>query len=274
MENQVYSFDSLASNSMKSSNPNSGCHKAEVSKTIDTTIPEPSKNQGGMVVVAIDGDKINKKERKGGSGLGINEDGASYTLTAKDVHAVAIEKQECYNVAFCDANGTRKDRPNGGCYITKADASKTITTEGQNETVVIDVFTKSSKPRNPEEAPTYKEAMVANTLNCFENNNDGRAVELICEKNNESDFVSDSEKEETNPHCSKHFTVRRLLPIEAERLMGFPDNHTRIDWNGKSDEECSDGPRYKACGNSMCVNVMQWIGEQIQRVEDEINEVK
>lgn len=63
--------------------------------------------------------------------------------------------------------------------------------------------------------------------------------------------------------------VRRLLPVECERLMGFPDNWTRIKWNGKPEEKCPDAPRYKACGNSMCVNVMRWIGEQIQRVEDE-----
>lgn len=64
-------------------------------------------------------------------------------------------------------------------------------------------------------------------------------------------------------------TVRRLLPIECERLMGFPDNHTRIPRRGKTEEECPDSPRYKACGNSMCVNVMQWIGEQIQKVEED-----
>ena len=62
-------------------------------------------------------------------------------------------------------------------------------------------------------------------------------------------------------------TVRRLLPVECERLMGFPDNHTRIPWNGKSEEECPDSPRYKACGNSMCVNVMRWIGMRIENLE-------
>ena len=62
-------------------------------------------------------------------------------------------------------------------------------------------------------------------------------------------------------------TVRRLLPIECERLMGFPDNWTRIPWRGKPEEKCPDGPRYKACGNSMCVNVMRWIGMRIENVE-------
>ena len=61
--------------------------------------------------------------------------------------------------------------------------------------------------------------------------------------------------------------VRRLLPVECERLMGFPDDWTKIPWNGRSEEHCPDGPRYKACGNSMCVNCMRWIGEQIERVD-------
>lgn len=57
--------------------------------------------------------------------------------------------------------------------------------------------------------------------------------------------------------------VRRLTPIECERLQGFPDNHTLIGWRGKEADECPDGPRYKAIGNSMAVPVMRWIGERI-----------
>ena len=66
---------------------------------------------------------------------------------------------------------------------------------------------------------------------------------------------------------SVNTSVRRLLPIECERLMGFPDNHTRIPWRGKPVDQCPDGPRYKACGNSMCVNVMRWVGMRIENVE-------
>jgi DNA (cytosine-5)-methyltransferase 1 len=55
--------------------------------------------------------------------------------------------------------------------------------------------------------------------------------------------------------------VRRLTPVECERLQGFPDNHTNIPWRKKA--EAPDGPRYKALGNSMAVPVMRWIGERI-----------
>jgi len=61
--------------------------------------------------------------------------------------------------------------------------------------------------------------------------------------------------------------VRRLTPVECERLQGFPDNWSRISWKGKPEEECPDGPRYKACGNSMAVPVMAHIGRRIAEVD-------
>ena len=62
-------------------------------------------------------------------------------------------------------------------------------------------------------------------------------------------------------------TVRRLTPRECERLQGFPDDYTMIPWRKKTAEDCPDGPRYKALGNSMAVNVMAWIGERIAGLE-------
>ena len=65
--------------------------------------------------------------------------------------------------------------------------------------------------------------------------------------------------------------VRRLTPVECERLQGFPDNFTAIPWRKKGAEDCPDGPRYKALGNSMAVPVMRWIGERINIVDDLIS---
>jgi site-specific DNA-cytosine methylase len=65
--------------------------------------------------------------------------------------------------------------------------------------------------------------------------------------------------------------VRRLTPVECERLQGFPDNWSRISWKGKPEEQCPDGPRYKACGNSMAVPVMRWIGERIAAVDSKLS---
>lgn len=69
------------------------------------------------------------------------------------------------------------------------------------------------------------------------------------------------------PATLQAMAVRRLTPVECERLQGFPDNWSRIPWKGKPETECPDGPRYKACGNSMAVPVMRWIGERIAAVE-------
>jgi DNA (cytosine-5)-methyltransferase 1 len=58
--------------------------------------------------------------------------------------------------------------------------------------------------------------------------------------------------------------VRRLTPRECERLQGFPDDYTLVEYRGKL---AADGSRYKALGNSMAVPVMHWIGERIAAVD-------
>ena len=70
---------------------------------------------------------------------------------------------------------------------------------------------------------------------------------------------------------SKQQKIRRLTPLECERLQGFPDNWTQIEWRGKPAEQCPDSPRYKAIGNSMAVPVMRWIGEMIKGINEQIN---
>ena len=69
----------------------------------------------------------------------------------------------------------------------------------------------------------------------------------------------------TDRHAvSDGLQVRRLMPVECERLQGFPDYHTRIPWRGKPAADCPDSLRYKAIGNSMAVPVMRWIGARIE----------
>lgn len=66
-------------------------------------------------------------------------------------------------------------------------------------------------------------------------------------------------------YIAQSWAVRRLTPVECERLQGFPDSYTDIPWRRKS--WTPDGPRYKALGNSMAVNVMRWIGRRIEMVD-------
>ena len=189
----VYSFDSLASNSMKSKNPHSGCRQVELAKCLDTSNGCPSKNQGGLAVVAIAGNIIGRTEGNGGNGNGFDESGACYTLTTNDRHAVA----------FAEPSRAR----------------------------ALDVL------KNNEPSPTLSAKMGTG----------GNNMPMIA-------FSA-------NPNS----VVRRLTPIECERLQGFPDNWTKIPYRNKSADDCPNGVRYKALGNSMAVNVMAWIGQKVQQ---------
>jgi len=82
----------------------------------------------------------------------------------------------------------------------------------------------------------------------------GRGVERTGESRGQDPVVA---------YTEPTMAVRRLLPVECERLQGFPDDHTNIPWRGKP---APDGPRYKAMGNSMAVPVMRWIGQRLDRV--------
>ena len=66
--------------------------------------------------------------------------------------------------------------------------------------------------------------------------------------------------------------IRRLTPVECERLQGFPDNYTQIPWKGKAKEDCPDSHRYKALGNAMAVPVIQFLGKNIVDYERKRNE--
>ena len=69
---------------------------------------------------------------------------------------------------------------------------------------------------------------------------------------------------QSDMHVATEYAVRRLTPMECERLQGFPDSYTNVDFRGK---RAADGNRYKAIGNSMAVNVMRHIGNRIQLVD-------
>jgi DNA (cytosine-5)-methyltransferase 1 len=108
-------------------------------------------------------------------------------------------------------------------------------------------FRKSKRAQSTTDNETWVVADASNTLNNFDLG-DTRTTHAVVEQ---------------------PMAVRRLTPRETERLQGFPDDWSQIPWKGKPADQCPDGPRYRACGNSMAVPVMRWIGEQINRVEKE-----
>jgi DNA (cytosine-5)-methyltransferase 1 len=85
---QAYGICSKDSNAMKSDNPHSGFYEAETSRTLDANGGNPSCNQGGIAVVAVQGSMIGRKDENGPQGSGVNED-VCFTLDAADRHAVA-----------------------------------------------------------------------------------------------------------------------------------------------------------------------------------------
>jgi site-specific DNA-cytosine methylase len=74
-----------------------------------------------------------------------------------------------------------------------------------------------------------------------------------------------------NEKTSQTMAILRLKQKECERLQCFPDDWTKIPYRNKPADQCPDGPRYKACGNSMAVPVMRWIGTRIQMIENYLN---
>ena len=211
----------------------------------------------------------------------------------------AVAREECFHVSFCDANGRRKDRPNGGLYVTEAKAGKTVTAGGPGaETVIVEPIALDGDKMKPGErsggsgmgfsedgvmytqtvkdvhAVAYDECVPLDLRNATRDPEKHDAQNRQGVGTGEDGAPMNTVTAASVPGVGWQATVRKLLPIECERLMGFPDNWTRISWKGKPEEECPDAPRYKACGNSMCVNVMAWIGERIEAVNQKLLQMK
>lgn len=219
--NVAYSFDSLSSNSMKSKNPYSGCRKINISKTLDTTIPDPSKNQGGIAIVYDargNGDGQIAPTMTGDHQSRITD----YTgLVCGFPLGFRPENTKVYDEkATTVCNGTRAGFCNGIIALDRAAFN-----QGENAQYDFEV----------------SENGVNSTLTA-------KGPSAVCES-----------------------TVRRLTPLECERLQGFPDGWTDIgdyiDTNGKK-RKTSDTARYKALGNSIALPPWAWLLERLSRYSE------
>ncbi len=143
-------------------------------------------------------------------------------------------------------------------------------------------FTKSKRAQSVTDDETWVDGQVNPTLSLFDQG-DTRATTVAVAHAfystggthgvNQHPEVSPAVKVGSGlgipspPAVAQAMTVRRLTPRECERLQGFPDDYTLIPWRKKQAEDCPDGPRYKALGNSMACNCMAWIGERIAKWE-------
>jgi DNA (cytosine-5)-methyltransferase 1 len=160
-------------------------------------------------------------------GFGVGKPGdPSPTLTKSHSHAVA--QPIAFNIA--PGKGELKD----DIHVTDAHISKTIDASGSNPSmhqggaaIVSPTLTASNDPsRSPQSTEVTNQVAAVH---------------------------------------SASMAVRRLTPVECERLQGFPDGYTNIPWRKAA--ESPDGPRYKALGNSWAVPVVAWLG---QRIKDQL----
>jgi len=218
------------------------------------------------------GKRGDKQDGKGnGLGIGKPNDPAP-TLTKGDKHAVAFAFDSL------SSNSIKSKNPISGC--NQVDLSKTLdTSRGLDPScnqggiaVLYENHPNDSRVTGPHDVapscvsrygtgggnvPFVQEAIAVDTYNHALQE---KAVPI---RSTASDICHTGGV--INP--ADRMAVRRLTPKECERLQGFNDDHTLIPWRNKPADQCPDGPRYKALGNSMAVPCMAWIGKRIDAVE-------
>jgi DNA (cytosine-5)-methyltransferase 1 len=130
-------------------------------------------------------------------------------------------------------------------------------------------FVKARRAANPDDDETWKQGAVCTTLNVFDNGGESRATVLIIDGTRVDDVrVTDEETMQTVIQrwgtgggnvpaiMPELMQVRRLTPMECERLQGFPDQ-----WTASQ----SDSQRYRQMGNAVTVNVIESIGQQLAK---------
>lgn len=181
-------------------------------------------------VVSIQGAATRINPKIGPGGIGVSQLGVAYTLEARsEVQAVA--QPVPYDLFQITAPVNRQNRkPGDPCHTLARDNAA--------------------------------HAAVAHAVDVYNQTIDGDCAATLTEACGGTNT--------SGPKVMAHaMTVRRLTPRECERLQGFPDDYTAIPWRGKAADQCPDGPRYKALGNSMAVNCMAWIGERIHALNCE-----
>lgn len=207
-------------------------------------------NEGKAVIqpIALAENTIGRQPQNGGNGDGFTDGGPMYTLNATGVHGVAqpigFESSRRDGVRLYDGVSNTLQAFAGTGGGNSPMVAQPISFSGQMSNPQTDVdMTQTLQAKNPM-------AVVAPTLTAA--NDPSRSPQ------------SSEVTQQVYSVYQSSMAVRRLTPVECERLQGFPDNYTDIQPKGKA---TPDGPRYKALGNSMAVPVMAWIGQRIQEVD-------
>jgi len=181
------------------------------------------------VAYGITGNAIGRQDHNGPNGPSHTpEGGPMFTLTSTDIHAVAQEEPTVFQP------GTMI-RLNGGVWEGIVPTLRAESKRGDNEPHIL-----------------VNENITSPTLTAY--NMDSRSPQ------------SEEQQRIVNAVFETTMAVRRLTPLECERLMGWPDDHTRYKADGT---EQADTHRYKQCGNGVASPVAQWIAKHLIKLMED-----
>lgn len=234
---KAYSFDSLASNSMKSSNPHSGCREVEIAKTLDTSPPDPAKNQGGIAILdVLPFDTTQITSPQNGNNPHFGDPCHPLAATAHPPAAVCLNYiNPVAEPLIYDARGNGDGITLQGDTVAGALLARDYKGPGRADSLGRVIA-------QPVGADLYNgtltgdKAVTLTTATGYGGGTGPSVIEKII-----------------------RWIVRRLTPTECERLQGYPDGWTDlgewVDSKGKTHKD-ADTPRYKALGNSIALP--QW----------------
>ena len=196
---------------------------------------------------------------KAQNGRGWSEDGTSYTLDAAATQGVAIPiNGMTLNKELRDKQMTGVGQEGDPMFAVRADGQQhAVGFNWQNAggygnaNEGLGITLEGVGPLQRCQTPAV--AVAVDTYNQTEHSTAQPVRSCASDVDHTGGVINPAER----------MAVRRLTPRECERLQGFPDDHTLIPWRGKSPQDCPDGPRYKALGNSMAAPCMAWIGKRI-----------
>lgn len=267
---KAYSFDSLASNSMKSSNPHSGCREVEIAKALDTTPSDPAKNQGGIAILdVLPFDTTQITSPQNGSNPHFGDPCHPLAATAHPPAAVCetVFAESIVEPTFCIQGNTidRADTAGANGTGVKEDVCYTLNTidrpavafalDCRNMTANEELSGTLQAKSNGGQSLNYINPVAEPLIYDVRGNGDGKTSPTITGDHNRR--ITDY----TSVIIEKiiRWIVRRLTPTECERLQGYPDGWTDlgewVDSKGKAHKD-ADTPRYKALGNSIALP--QW----------------